>query len=426
MKGRENMRRNPAMIFLAVLGCLGGISTAGAQLQVTLIVTGTRPTETTGDVRCVRFATTVAESKVWRGMPLLLFDELSCDRGDLQLEVADAFRAYRLSSPFRAVVTADNLGNPRLDIRSGLADAQATRPSGLGSGLVSLGANGTMYSIRVGRDSAEKIIQDCLVYDGDVTASWVDGADTVKAGEFVRIVSGSKSRRDTLEGPEIRTASERFARLDLARAIAGGVDHEDAGRVLPALTTRYREVLTRPDDASARVDLAVSQVSLGLAGEALYHLDRPSTRAAREVPDLGGRIAAARNEAHLQRGETDAADGVVREYQREFPGRGLPTTAGDPSALQLRRERSALPDLDPTDLEDLLGRRDVRAVRIALDERIARGSDNPRDFLGAALAAGKLDNEEAATWNARMALEANEAAPSLSVEELRTATEMAR
>jgi hypothetical protein len=394
-----------AAVALALAG-LGAAPPAFAELRVAVLSRDARPMESTTDVRCHRFATETAEPKVWRGMPLLRFDELTCDKSDIQVDITDGAVSYRATGPFRIqFFLKDNELRPAIFL--GLIDADGgDSTDAVGAGFGWFGPWGTTYTVKVYRDTAEQITTECLVYDGEVRWREESGPEeTCLAGEQLRVTPDSASSRNLMPVGEIDSAASRFASLAVAKSIASGLDGDDARNARPVLTERYREVFARPGDARPLIDLAMAQVSLGLPDEALRQLERPAVAGvANEIQT--GRIAAARSQAYRIQGDHARADEIQREYGARFPGLNLPRTQDDPSAIPVPRSRSMLlPSGGQPSAKEALRLGQGPRLRSLLEEKLDAGTATSADLFDLAILDDKAGNKDGAALNAARALE---------------------
>lgn len=162
------------------------------------------------------------------------------------------------------------------DLLSGASDVQASAPTELQAGDVTMGSKSTLYGMRVWRTPDGPNVE-CLVFEGEAQvrgsqrqnyrsllssskAAWTNG----------RRLAGSEQARVT--APDIAATARIYAQTDIFRLQIQNV--EVSAETRSDLIKSYTGVLARANDVQSRIDLAVIQTNAGIARQALYHLNQ--------------------------------------------------------------------------------------------------------------------------------------------------------
>jgi hypothetical protein len=275
-------------------------------------------------------------------------DEIASPDPDAVVSVScPASAAVKLHGRFRAVILPPAEGKDcAFNLLAGEAHVLTPNPTELTAGETLMGSRRTMYSMRVATDATVQ----CTVFDGlvdvhnlrtgavrllgtNATTSW-------RAGQLLSDISPI-ARADLVRATRI------YARSDVARVRSHDIQIDDPGAFERALQSSYATVLTAPDDAAARIALAVLQTSARLPTPALYHLQRAETSPMSQ--DQQAAVAATRWMAYKQLGREQEAAGQAEKLRTMDPARYKVLQQLDPMITRVdprvyRRVPAPLPD----------------------------------------------------------------------------------
>lgn len=382
-----------------------------AQAEVTALANGSDPVETTDALRISRFADLSEETTVKMGTRLEL--------GDLLISVDDAIGVeltcgedtiLRFSGGFRLLVDAPAApegADCAVDLLSGQVDALTDSPVEIEAGNVTLGVEGTQFSVALARGE-EGWDPDVSVYEGIVRVRAGSIEQRVETGRTWRLAKGESKWGDVTPARAERTAS-LFARLEVAKSVAQGTPVEDREKSYDSLRNLYFKVLTRPQDTDSRVELARTQLTYHRDELAAYHLRRADVTTEeqldsyrldkRVLEQMGRKLAGAERVggAGLQR------TGVQPAVDRT-PSTGL-TLRRDPAALIESGDYEAAIEI----LEEMAADQPTSRIYFNLAQAWAglAGNDSAkaRAYAGRALELQSSDGKLSATeirWCRRM------------------------
>jgi len=205
-------------------------------------------------------------SETGRAPDLLV--ELSCGEGTV-LRLADRFEVL--------ILEADG-EDCAVDLAQGTADVLTDRPAEITSGGVTIGVEGTRFTLENDGRSPTRQIR-CSLFKGRVQVETgplgtapAGRSFVLEAGEAWSL-AGDETERGTLDPADVSAAAARSARLAVARAFAQNgcskslqerPPHEIASRLEPL----YLGVLSDPADLDAQTSLGRALLELGLTSEA--------------------------------------------------------------------------------------------------------------------------------------------------------------
>jgi hypothetical protein len=242
----------------------------------------------------------------------------------------------KLHGRFRAVIMPPAQGQDcALNLLAGNADVLTNNPTQVSSGETVMGSKRTMYSMRISRDSTV----ECAVFEGEVAVQNLKTGATRPLAANVKASwrSGQLLQFGIPVAPADITQTTRvYARADMARARAQGVNIEDPASFQLALQSRYAAVLATPNDPNALLDLAALQTIARISMPALYHLER-AERLNPSRADQRASLAATKSVVYRQMGrERDAA--VESEKLRTLdPARHAAIQRIDPKVQRVGR-----------------------------------------------------------------------------------------
>lgn len=193
--------------------------------------------------------------------------ELSCPKGS----------QVKFHGNLRTVIRPSIEGQDcAFDLLSGASDVQASAPTEMQAGDVTMGSKSTLYRMRVSK-TPEGPNVECLVFEGEAQvrtsrqqnyrslsssskAAWTNG----------RRVAGPEQARVTAR--DVEATARIYALTDILRLRSQNAEVPDDLRA--DLVKGYAGVLARAGDAQPRIELAVIQTNAGIARQALYHLNQ--------------------------------------------------------------------------------------------------------------------------------------------------------
>ncbi len=138
-------------IFLGVFTFLACVAPVHAIVNVSVITKDRKPIKANPSLRCVPINGNARPVSV--AMVVDTLDELSCDQSGFDLELSDSSWSIRMTSPFKALYLGVVDGATVVMLETGDCTVQSSVPSEIRSGMVRLGARGTLYGMSVS-DSA--------------------------------------------------------------------------------------------------------------------------------------------------------------------------------------------------------------------------------------------------------------------------------
>jgi len=273
-----------ALLFLLAAASLPAAAPVAAQVKVTTLARGGKPLQATADIRLSRYADLtevnllkvgdiLSENDLVTALVPDLFVELTCPKGTL----------LRFSGGFRAVISAPGEADCAVDYLSGGLDVLTDEPTRVDIGGKTLGTSGTRYAVRLAREGG-KPSERVLVFEGQVEVAAPTGSTEVSTGKTL-----SFNRKVTKPEPKPVTAAEiqrwatLYARFDMAKARAAGVEISDGQAAEAKLTQLHAEVLRNPAAVQPRLELASAQAVNRIGDEALYNLRRSHKIDARKL-----------------------------------------------------------------------------------------------------------------------------------------------
>jgi tetratricopeptide (TPR) repeat protein len=197
-----------------------------------------------------------------QGLAVDQFVELECP--------AESNNVYRIASPFRIMINVASAPPCDLNMMAGGLDVMAEEPTRVTTGGVGLRSVGTQYAVRLGQSDGDFGVE-LLVYDGVVRVA-ADTLYQIVAGR--RYFVGARLAPMSIREQDVRQSANVYATFDVARAKSAGLRFEDELTATEELANMHFQVLSYPDNAAARVNLAEAQVNYGLTNQALFNLKR--------------------------------------------------------------------------------------------------------------------------------------------------------
>lgn len=350
---------------------------------VVSIVRGLEELDQTREATLIPLAS-FEEEPLERCAELELGDELRCASGEVTVEVrCPGGSVMTLSERFRVALAPSEEGQDcKVDLKSGTAQAASTEPTGIESGPVGAGALRTQYEVRAERVEGSPR-QTVTVFDGEVQvrARNLREVATVAAGKKI-LHQGMEWERAELAVDDVRRAANVLARTATARAKRSETVEDEPRAVYGRFVDLYQKTLIRPDDPTARLDLANAQLRYELPDQALYQL-RKAEAAEPAEPDLAARVAITRSVAHARLGQENEAETYKQKALRIDP-RVLERIDSQHKELlqptpQVRPEVIERPTYTPTTARELQieARPVVDGPRARLEIRITDAAGDP-------------------------------------------------
>jgi len=230
-----------------------------------------------GSVTITSLGSTEAQPALLR-QALEIGDQIATTEGTALIELScPGGSQVKFHGNLRTVIRPSIEGQDcAFDLLSGASDVQASAPTELQAGDVTMGSKSTLYGMRVWRTPDGPNVE-CLVFEGEAQvrgsqqqnyqsllssskAAWTNG----------RRLAGSEQARVT--PPDIEATARIYALTDILRLRSQNTEVPDHLRA--DLIKSYAGVLARANDAQSRIDLAVIQTNAGIARQALYHLNQ--------------------------------------------------------------------------------------------------------------------------------------------------------
>lgn len=278
-----------------------------------------------------------SEEKVYVGMVLNHWDEISCPSASIIIELTAPNKSlFKASDQFSFLLKPSGAKDIIIKVNKGAGEMQSSG-GGEVSGEAGIVVIKTEYSVRV-RRTPQGLQEDYIVFEGDVgvtpaarfSAGFSEATMRVATGQKLRVVEGGLRRRVTkLTAEDISKSASVYARIDTAKALMK--NNVDPKETYANLLGRYEAVFREPTNANNRIQLAVDQVNLDVSEDALYQLQKaeqftpPDQNATRAV------IAVAKVAAFTQTGNQEAAQ---QEIQK---ARTFDASAFDETKLRLYR-----------------------------------------------------------------------------------------
>ncbi len=243
------------------------------QAEVTALSVDSEPMETTDGLRLSRFADFSEEDTISIGTLLEVGDLLTSVSESIDVELGCGEETVlRFSGGFRLLINNPEETGCAVDLLSGTVDALTDVPAEVGAGDITLGVEGTQFSLSLTRTEAGPD-QDLSVFEGKVTVRSGAIDDEVETGRTWRHTGGERVWGEVTEAKAERTAA-LFARMDVAKSVAAGEEVGDKEKSYDELRTLHLAVLTKPTDTGNRVKLAKAQLEYKRDDSAAYHLKR--------------------------------------------------------------------------------------------------------------------------------------------------------
>jgi len=213
---------------------------------------------------------------------------LSSVSGDVDLELTcPGGSLLRFTGGFRVMIDTPAEGTDcAVNFLSGTLDVLTDQPTEVNAGGVVLGSEGTQYSVELTR-GAEGADWKCTVYDGrvrwrmpQIEARWVDTGTELRAAGPRLTAAGMTEA--PIAGQELSQAAVRYARFDVVKSRARGLQVTDPQAAVRELSKLHLDVLTRPADIGFRVELAKKQIDYQVP-QAKYNLNRAGIRTEQEM-----------------------------------------------------------------------------------------------------------------------------------------------
>lgn len=244
-----------------------------SQAEVSALARDSDPLDSTEELRLSRFADFSEETSVAVGARLEIGDLLTSIGESIGVELAcGAETVLRFSGGFRLLIDSPVETDCAVDLLSGTVDALTDLPVEVTAGDVTLGVEGTQFSLSLTRGE-EGPDHDLSVYEGRVRVRTRSIDEEVGTGR-----SWKRARGQAVSGEISAARAERsaalFARLEVAKSVAAGERFEDRELTYNELRRLHLQVLTRPTDTNSRVELARAQLRYRRDDRAAYHLRR--------------------------------------------------------------------------------------------------------------------------------------------------------
>jgi hypothetical protein len=253
-------------------------ATADAQVRVTTLAEGDQPVSSTQRVRVSRFADlseanflavgdALAEGDLLTALDPAVLLELTCPQGSL----------LHFGNGFRVLVQPAAAADCAAAFLAGDLDVLTEAPTAVGLGGKTVGTGGTRYAVRLGGSggAAEEWV---WVFEGKVEVAAKGEVRTVGSGRRVDYQGreAKPSQDQPISESEVQHWAGRYAEFDVVKARAAGLAlaPEEAASTRAKLAGLYAEVLAKPDDKQARIDLARIQIDYRVGAEAIHNLKR--------------------------------------------------------------------------------------------------------------------------------------------------------
>ncbi len=247
----------------------------GAEVTISAIVEDStiRTLPDTGDVRCIRYAE-FKQEEVYVDMTLKDYDELVSLSGGITVELRGPHNSrLTFSGRFRVLVMPLDGQDCAINVLSGDADVLTDQRTTISSAGTILSSKGTQYGIRVSR-TKEGPTQELFVYDDEVKVQSPTFKGILTPGQKLIISRAEPSQLTNIEWKDIQQTANVYARMDASKAQIVTGTQMSPKEVYLKLQTLYTKILTDPENAESRLELAIQQVNYSLATDAIYHLSR--------------------------------------------------------------------------------------------------------------------------------------------------------
>jgi hypothetical protein len=256
------------------------------------------------------------------GQTLEIGDELVSTDGRAVVELTcPGGSQVKLHGQFRAVIMPGEEGQDcALNLFSGAADVLTENPTQLESGEAVMGSKRTQYGMRVWRD-ADGANVECIVFDGEVRvhsrgARW--GYDLTASRKALWRGGRRPERADPVSERDIGASAAIYARADVARLQARGVEVADPGALRRELLRTYAQVMAQPHEVQPRIELAALQTRVSNPKQALYHLGRAEMLEPAQTEEKAA-IATTKWVAYKQSGEEENAKAEAEKVRTLDP-----------------------------------------------------------------------------------------------------------
>lgn len=339
------MRAIAHFLGLSLLCC----SFVSGQATVTALEQDFESIPSSLDVTCFRLAD-MDEVPASLDMKLEVGDEL-IGTGSVSVELECAGGSLlRFDGRFRLLLTEPSEGQDcAINLLAGNANVTSENPTGMTSGETTMGSAGTIYEFRVSK-GPQGIEQECVVYEGQVDVKYGSHSRLkLSGGQKSAWQRGQRVRRAQVQKKDVERVAALYARLDASKARLPTVrDPEDGTPLSPRavrqdaykeLSSLYQQVLERPQDSEARLNLAVRQLNYSNNDEAFYHAKQAEGRAKNKTEKAY--IALTQAALYSEMGDEQRASQQLRRA-REL----------DPKIFNLRELKAG--KIDKKDLELLI------------------------------------------------------------------------
>jgi hypothetical protein len=398
---------------------LAGLAVAAlpvaAQVQVTTLAKGDTPLRSTAEIRVSRFADFTETDSLAVGAELSEGDLLTALSPDLLLELTcPRGTQLHFSGGFRVLIGAAGEDDCALSFLSGDLDVLTDEPTSVDAGGQVLGTHGTRYAVQLAR-SGGQAQQWVWVFEGKLDVAGGRDRRTLASGRTLELSGELPPAETAIPSEAIRHWAAAYARTDLVKARAAGVDFatpQGAGTEAK-LVSLYTKVLAAPDDSAARLDLAKVQVENRLGAAAAHNLKRIDPKSQRDLERL--RL----DPGKIKSGDPAQLEQLQKLILRTQPGAGVVGSTETPSASAGHAEPGAVLSADELTRWLLEGRlADVAGTLETLRKRTG-DLDARRTCLLARAYAGLGSVDTAANF-ARRALAKDEQGDKLNASEMAT------
>ena len=261
---------------------------AAAQVRVTTLADGDEPVKSTAKVRVSRFADfsetdglstgdEVAEGDLLTALDPSVRLELTCPRGSL----------LHFNNGFRVLIQAAETADCAAAFLAGDLDVLTDTDTSVGIGGKTLGTAGTRYAVELHGGAVST--QWIWVFEGRVGVATRQTALTLEPGRMAQYRGQQPSPvEQPISASEVQSWAGRYADFDLikAKAAGAGLSPGEALTTHARLSELYAQVLARPDDQKARVNLALVQIDNRIGAEAIHNLKRAGVADQKKLDEL--------------------------------------------------------------------------------------------------------------------------------------------
>lgn len=294
-----------------------------AQVNVETIIHGTNPVDETEKVSLIRLGSFKPEV-LSVNLPLDFGDELSCNEDNIAVVLKWATEEeggseFTLSAPFRVVLVPTDSGNGcAVSLQGGTVDVLADGETEIHSGEITLGSEYTMYRLKVqARHPRREIEREAFVYEGKISVRR-PGIDRLplQAGKKVKLRKKPVFRAVNIQRVDINRTAKTYAKVDISRTNLTGNEKKSA---LSRFTKIYETVLSRPDQASPRVKLAVARMNVNIRVPSTITYLNQATAIAKADTKQESNITFVKGLVYYQLGNKEAARLEIGKARRVNP-----------------------------------------------------------------------------------------------------------